>query len=399
MRYTTLLFVPLLTVTGLSAQDYLADGPLWRVRSLCGVPAPCIATDNYLYFTAGDSVIEGVTYTKVLRQGSVTYNWQASPPPLSNCSGTTNYGPDYDVPQLVRQVDRQLRIWDGTADVLLHEFDLVVGSTLPQSWTNWNEDITVSAVDSVLVGTEMRARYALQNSWAPYLIEGIGSSHGLFEPISNFFDCGYELECFGLGAESYYPVAGEACGLPMGVADLGRNEEQWTLAPNPASDAVLAKYYSDNATKFTVPERRAVSYALFDREIIAARAKPTDKEIAEYYNENKDAYAASEEHDVSRIVVPTQAAAKAARAGPQCGSVPPAPGRLACCSRAGGRSCGWLPHRWRRTAGCSACYHYRAPPRRTRRTMLPRRCAGSLSSRLFIVCKVITRPDSILMIT
>ena len=145
MRYTTLLFVPLLTVTGLSAQDYLADGPLWRVRSLCGVPAPCIATDNYLYFTAGDSVIEGVTYTKVLRQGSVTYNWQAPPPPLSNCSGTTNYGPDYDVPQLVRQVDRQLRIWDGTADVLLHEFDLVVGSTLPQSWTNWNEEITVSA--------------------------------------------------------------------------------------------------------------------------------------------------------------------------------------------------------------------------------------------------------------
>ena len=238
MRYTTLLFVPLLTVTGLSAQDYLADGPLWRVRSLCGVPAPCIATDNYLYFTAGDSVIEGVTYTKVLRQGSVTYNWQASPPPLSNCSGTTNYGPDYDVPQLVRQVDRQLRIWDGTADVLLHEFDLVVGSTLPQSWTNWNEDITVSAVDSVLVGTEMRARYALQNSWAPYLIEGIGSSHGLFEPISNFFDCGYELECFGLGAESYYPVAGEGCGLPMGVADHATLEDHWTMAPNPASGPV-----------------------------------------------------------------------------------------------------------------------------------------------------------------
>lgn len=238
MRHTTLLLITLLTITAVSAQDYLADGPMWRMRSLCGVPAPCIATDNYLYFTAGDSVIGGLTYTKVHRQGSVTLGWQAPPPPQPDCSGTTNYGPGYYAPQLVRQVDRQLRMWDGTADVLLHEFDLVVGSTLPQSWTNWNEDITVSAVDSVLVGTEMRARYTLQNSWAPYLIEGIGSSHGLFEPISNFFDCGYELECFGLGAESYYPVAGDACGLPMGVADRAVVEVPWTMAPNPASGPV-----------------------------------------------------------------------------------------------------------------------------------------------------------------
>ncbi len=238
MRYTTLLLLPLLTIASVSAQDYLADGPLWRMRSLCGVPAPCIATDNYLYFTAGDSVIGAFTYTKVHRQGTVTLGWQAPPPPQPDCSGTTNYGPDQYAPQLVRQVDRQLRIWDGTADVLLHEFDLVVGSTLPLSWTNWNEDITVSAVDSVLVGTEMRARYTLQNSWAPYLIEGIGSSHGLFEPVSNFFDCGYDLECFGLGAESYYPVAGDACGLPMGVADRATVETPWTLAPNPASGPV-----------------------------------------------------------------------------------------------------------------------------------------------------------------
>jgi peptidyl-prolyl cis-trans isomerase D len=79
---------------------------------------------------------------------------------------------------------------------------------------------------------------------------------------------------------------------------------------NPPAEPVLAKYYKDNAAKFTIPEKRAVSYAIFDRSIIAGRAKPSEADIAAYYKANASKYAASETRNISQVIVPTEAAAK-----------------------------------------------------------------------------------------
>lgn len=236
MRNITFLLSSLFG-TAVVAQDYLANDPIWRQHSLCAVPVPCIASDVYNYFTAGDSVIDNVTWTKVQRFGYVMYNWQGPQPQGPGCTGLAPYGPAFHGTWLVRQEARQLRIWVDDADQLLYDFDLVVGSTLPLSWNNWNPDITVLAVDSVLIGTEMRARYELGNSWAQYLIEGVGSSHGLFEPLSNFFDCGYGLDCFGLGGIGYYPSEGPDCALEMRIAHSAVMRAD-LIAPNPANDVV-----------------------------------------------------------------------------------------------------------------------------------------------------------------
>jgi peptidyl-prolyl cis-trans isomerase D len=83
---------------------------------------------------------------------------------------------------------------------------------------------------------------------------------------------------------------------------------------NPPSEAVLAKFYSDNAAKFTVPERRAISYAIFDRSIVVARAKPSEADIAAYYKANAKNYAASQTRNISQVIVPTEAAAKSVAA-------------------------------------------------------------------------------------
>ncbi|MEE9433978.1 MAG: SurA N-terminal domain-containing protein [Sphingorhabdus sp.] len=82
------------------------------------------------------------------------------------------------------------------------------------------------------------------------------------------------------------------------------------LPKQPPSDAVLAKYYKDNAIKFTVPERRAISYAIFDKDIIAEKAKPSAADIAAHYKKNAATYAASESRNIAQVIVPTQAAAK-----------------------------------------------------------------------------------------
>ena len=82
------------------------------------------------------------------------------------------------------------------------------------------------------------------------------------------------------------------------------------LPKSPPSTAVLAKFYSDNAVKFTIPEKRAISYAIFDKSIIAGRAKPTEADIAAYYKANAAKFAASESRNISQVIVPTEAAAK-----------------------------------------------------------------------------------------
>ena len=237
MRQPVLALLVLGAAT-VNAQDYLGNDPRWRQNSICGVPAPCIASDTYQYYTAGDSLIGAVTWTKVLRTGTVSLSWQSPDPPQPSCSGTTGYDTDLYGVRLIRQEGRQLRIWADDSDQLLHEFDLQVGETLPQSFTNWSTQITVIAVDSVLIGTEMRARYELSNSWAQYLIEGVGSSHGLFEPLTDFFDCGYGLDCFGLGTVSYYPATWSgSCVLIMGLEESAEKEAM-VLAPNPADETV-----------------------------------------------------------------------------------------------------------------------------------------------------------------
>jgi hypothetical protein len=236
MRHITLLLSSLVG-TAVVAQGYLDNDPIWQQHEVCAVPAPCIATDVFNYFTAGDSVIDNITWTKVQRMGSVTYNWQGPLPQGPGCEGISPYGPGSQGTWLIRQEARQLRMWVDDADQLLHEFDLVVGQTLPLSLTNWNEDITVLAVDSVLIGTEMRARYELGNSWAAYLVEGVGSSNGLLEPIANFLECGYGLSCFGLGSIGYYPAEGPNCALEMRIAPPAAMPAN-LLVPNPANDVV-----------------------------------------------------------------------------------------------------------------------------------------------------------------
>ena len=221
-----------------NAQDYLGNYPVWLVHSICGIPAPCISNDDYNYYTTGDSVIDNVTWTKVVREGVASYLWQGPPPALPWCVGLHPYGPVAQPGWLIRQDGRALRIWADNTDQLLFDFDLTVGQTIPLTWNNWNDNITVVAVDSVLIGTEMRARFELGNSWSQYIIEGVGGSNGLFEPISNFFDCGYELQCFGLGEQSYYPGTWSgSCFIATGIQQLAASGSM-VVAPNPAGEMI-----------------------------------------------------------------------------------------------------------------------------------------------------------------
>jgi peptidyl-prolyl cis-trans isomerase D len=117
------------------------------------------------------------------------------------------------------------------------------------------------------------------------------------------------------------PAAPNGVVLPYASLLLEKRNGEVAVIPSaayfptqPPSETVLAQYYRTNAAKFTIPEKRAISYALFDADVVAAKAKPSEADIAAYYKANAAQYAASETRDISQIIVPTEEAAKSVAA-------------------------------------------------------------------------------------
>ncbi len=82
-----------------------------------------------------------------------------------------------------------------------------------------------------------------------------------------------------------------------------------TFAPTgDPGDAALKTFLSQNASKFTVPERRVLQYALFDRASVPVPAV-TDAEVAAAYKANAAQYSAAETRRIAQVIAPDQATA------------------------------------------------------------------------------------------
>lgn len=80
------------------------------------------------------------------------------------------------------------------------------------------------------------------------------------------------------------------------------------------SDSELGTWYAANQAAFIRPERRVIRYASFSDAVLKTVPAPTEAEITAAYNANKARFEASESRKVSQLVLPTEAAAKAALA-------------------------------------------------------------------------------------
>ncbi|MFM6951123.1 MAG: peptidyl-prolyl cis-trans isomerase, partial [Novosphingobium sp.] len=80
------------------------------------------------------------------------------------------------------------------------------------------------------------------------------------------------------------------------------------------ADSELSTWYAANQNDFIRPERRVIRYATFSDAVLKTVPAPTEAEIAAAYTANKAKFEASESRKVSQLVLPTEAAAKAALA-------------------------------------------------------------------------------------
>jgi hypothetical protein len=195
--------------TSAQINEYLMHNPVWRDSSTCAVPFPCLKYEGYNYYVAGDSTWNGLVYKKIFKKGAGVFMWMAPTPP--QCSGSFSYV-ETNHAFLLRSSGKQMYVKDPgePTEHLLYDFDLSLGDTLPTTFNNMpGTTIYVTAIDSFYTPYGYKKIFTLGgDNWAEFLIEGVGSSHGLTEPLANFFDCGYQLLCFSLNDTSWYPAQG-----------------------------------------------------------------------------------------------------------------------------------------------------------------------------------------------
>lgn len=231
---------------------YLDNNPVWQVKSMCSAPAPCIQEEDYNYYVQGDTILSGITYRKIFRKGMGIYSWFAPFPPAPGCTGTYSYI-NTTSDHFIRSSGLQMyiRTTSDTAEYLLYDFDLQVGDSLPVAYTNYETGILVTAIDSFATPYGFRKRFSLSgNTWSQELLEGIGHSKGLLEPMNVPLECGFELTCFSLNDTAYYPVTGPTCELALTIPEIPDATSQIYYYPNPSNGIITFNPMADfkNAT-------------------------------------------------------------------------------------------------------------------------------------------------------
>ena len=139
-----------------------------------------------------------------------------------------------------------------TAEVLLYNFNLQVGDTIPgftrfgcQQWPQ-----VIYGIDSILIGSDYRKRWLTDMMDYGYIIEGIGGNAGLLEGCleHTFIDGpGFRLDCFQQNGNTLYSYTSAPCNLIDGVISI-TDENIFSLSPNPATNE-FAIYNSQSAIK------------------------------------------------------------------------------------------------------------------------------------------------------
>jgi len=231
-------------ITSAQENTYFENNPVWQVSSICSAPYPCVLNETYNYYIGGDTVLNGLTYKMILKTGIGFYSYFGNPPVPPFCVGSYEYqnqSPEF----FLRSLGKQMYVLAcaGCEEELLYDFDLEVGETLPLSHNNWSEDITVLAIDSIYTPFGYRKRFEISGSqsWADYLIEGIGHSKGLVEPINIPLECGFDLNCFSLNDIAYYPEPGEGCMLTVDISET-ENSSVFSVYPNPFNERTTISF-------------------------------------------------------------------------------------------------------------------------------------------------------------
>lgn len=190
--------------------------------------------------TAGDTIINGLIYSKIQRLGI----WYSENPELG-CVFVGHYS-EYMGAFRNDSIHRKILFIpnEQSHDTLLYDFNLNLFDELPTSYLfdpNQSNGI-VTQIDSILLGDGFfHRRYQINIGIAEYvdIIEGIGSLYGLLSTIEDPFEMGSYLHCFirnGVIVYQNQETTVYPCNLIDKVNHQPAGAQAVSIAPNPVID-------------------------------------------------------------------------------------------------------------------------------------------------------------------
>lgn len=186
---------------------------------------------DFQYTFGGDTIIGEANY-KILNRSGYNYDNNLVPSYFFEYAGGFRQSIEEKKVFFVERNTGQ--------EVLLYDFNLIPGDTIPITYNNQYYFGTIASVDSVLVGNQYRKRFNIEEmgTGATWIIEGIGSNAGLLEPLYQGED-NYGLKCFNLNESIFYPEYWYFCDLITGLNDQKASNYSLQIIPNPISDMAV----------------------------------------------------------------------------------------------------------------------------------------------------------------
>ena len=280
-KYTVLIYIlasfllsGIPTIASAQVPNYLHNSSKWRIDAVgLSISAPCWTSGKYVCEIVGDTTIGPHTYKKIIHHGF----WHEQPI-FGNMQPCT---PDYTFSYpyaFLRQDSLKLYIYDNS-DLLLYDFDLEIGDTLPMTYNNFADNITVESINFLQVGTETRRVFQLSSNTGDIseLIEGIGHNYGLIGTMQPFEFYENGLVCFTLADTSYYPNFGAPCDLDVSVDEL-INFSSVSVFPNPVTEIISIRTENSSAIQSVfistlIGEIKSIDFRISDKKTIELNLK------------------------------------------------------------------------------------------------------------------------------
>lgn len=199
----------------------------------------CYCDSYYIYQNWGEITLDTLDYEYILMDGL----------PLCECGGGDVL---YDAYVRQDSIERRVYIMDETdwTEKILYDFSLEVGDTVVSFLTGSGCDYPIiDVVDSVLINGLYHRRLHIQNESCmydeTYFIEGIGSTSGLLQEISQSNDANHTLICVSHNGQAIYPDAGSWCPYLLDVDNLSKSQKVHVY-PNPISQEQLLHIEVEN---------------------------------------------------------------------------------------------------------------------------------------------------------
>ncbi|MDQ3048852.1 MAG: T9SS type A sorting domain-containing protein [Bacteroidota bacterium] len=269
-----LLFLSLLS----EAQTYHpfpSDSARWNCGGV-NSDATFVESNYYMQFISGDTILSGQTYHKLLETRESSHSV------AGGGTTTTSFSNGYIG---AYREDTLKRIYffpnNDTIESLLFDFGLALGDTLSWSYNNpafWGTINWISSIDSVLCGSQYHKRFnisadttdPLENNYVS-IIEGIGSTFGLFGLLRPPGEMSHTLYCFVERDTMKYSYSSFMTSCDEIVIGVSENTEmkQIVLFPNPSDGIIYLKTTFSGETFIRVSDvlgKTAYAENVFDYE-------------------------------------------------------------------------------------------------------------------------------------